>query len=182
MYQPQHAHTNFWALLKFVLVAQKHQGEEIVFSFSDSKATFVHTFDDYFGYEIYQVTYGHDTILFGMDFETASAIPIRVENWLEDYRENVFVTNTDIRRAKIMTKGDQTLYDILRHIKMFKLQEEIVKVYRFYFWYHTITTDCYLKATSEEDAVKKFQQRYGTSEIISIEDCGEYDITRRYGW
>ena len=44
-----------------------------------------------------------------------------------------------------------------------------MKIYWFYYWFNAnITTECYLKANSQEDAVKKFIAMKGNKEIINM--------------
>lgn len=46
-----------------------------------------------------------------------------------------------------------------------------MKKYRIYYWFNAaITTECYIKANSEQEAVEKFHKMKGDKRIITIEE------------
>ncbi len=48
-----------------------------------------------------------------------------------------------------------------------------MKTYRFYYIFCSCTTECYIKANTEEEAKQKFIEKKGERVIISIELCAE---------
>lgn len=48
-----------------------------------------------------------------------------------------------------------------------------MKTYRFYYWFGSITTECYIKATNEQSAKEKFKELKGDRTVISIEEVKE---------
>ena len=48
-----------------------------------------------------------------------------------------------------------------------------MKTYRFYYWFGSITTECYIKAENKEKAKEKFKELKGVRPILSIEIVAE---------
>lgn len=45
--------------------------------------------------------------------------------------------------------------------------------YRIMYWFNSVITDCYIRANSEAEAIKKFHEQKGMKNIVSIEVCME---------
>ena len=48
--------------------------------------------------------------------------------------------------------------------------KEVEKIYRFVYWFGSITTDRYIQAVDVEEAMKRFEKCCGDRNIISIEE------------
>ena len=46
-----------------------------------------------------------------------------------------------------------------------------MKKYRFYYWFNAMTTEVYIRANTEQEALEKFRELKGDRKIISIEEC-----------
>lgn len=126
MYTPQHARTNYKALSRFTDVAVERWGEEVMFEgYCDSEVTF-QTNGFWFEYTAFKVTYWSHSVIFAMDHDNETVIPIHVEDWLDGTCRDAFVTDTDIPKPRVIVMGDKTLYEIGKKIVVYHLPEEVV--------------------------------------------------------
>lgn len=45
-----------------------------------------------------------------------------------------------------------------------------MKKYRFVYWFGSITTECYINANSQEEAIELFKEKKGDMHIVNIEE------------
>lgn len=46
-----------------------------------------------------------------------------------------------------------------------------MNIYRIVYWFDSCTTECYLKAVNEKEAVERFKTVKGDRNVINVETC-----------